>query len=140
MEGVEADAGREEDAEGDERVLHAHRGEHGGGVLDEEVEVLEVAEEEEEVAAERDTQHELLVGGVRPHPEAADVVDDGGQVEQPEEPDVDPPVEDGARDGEHPVLPLAVRPRPMQREDDGEEPEELGLDEERVALAVFETP
>ena len=64
-------------------------------VLDEEVGVLEIAEDAE-FDGQRDPQPLLLPGFVRRlfHADACAKVDDGGQGNQPEEAPVPPPVED----------------------------------------------
>ena len=111
----------------------------GDPVLDEEVGVLEVAEDAE-VDGEGDPQPPFL-----PLPviglfdaDADEVVDEGGEGNEPEEAPVPPAVEDVGRNQQQEVLRLqvAVRHEPIQPEDNRQEDQKLRAVEELPGISL----
>ena len=127
-EGVEGDADRQDDLQGG--------GVHGDAeglpgrdpVLDEEVGVLEVAEDAE-ADGQRHPQPPLLPRFVRClfNADANEEVDDGGEGNQPEEAPVPPPVEDIRRNEQQEVLRLetALGDKPIQPKDNRQKKQKL---------------
>ena len=102
-------------------------------VLDEEVGVLEVAEDAE-VDGEGDPQPPFLPRFVRRlfNADADEEVDDGGEGNQPEEAPVPPPVEDIRRNEQQEVLRLeaALGDKPIQPKDNRQKQQKLRAVEE----------
>ena len=124
LEGVEGDADRQDDLQGGGVHGNAKGVPGGNPVLDEEVGVLEVAEDAE-VDGERYPQPSFLPGSVRRlfNADADEEVDDGGEGNQPEEAPVPPPVEDIGRNEQQHVLRLevALGDKPIQPKDNRQE-------------------
>ena len=130
LEGVEGDADGQDDLQGG--------GVHGDAkglpgrdpVLDEEVGVLEVAEDAE-VDGEGDPQPPFLPRFVRRlfNADADEEVDDGGEGNQPEEAPVPPAVEDIRRNKQQQVLRLevALGDKPIQPKDNRQKSRNSGL-------------
>ena len=135
LEGVEGDADGQDDLQGG--------GVHGDAeglpgrdpVLDEEVGVLEVAEDAE-VDGEGHPQPPFLPRFVRRffNADADEEVDDGGEGNQPEEAPVPPPVEDIRRNEQQEVLRLevALGDKPIQPKDNRQKKQKLRAVEEHL--------
>ena len=120
LEGVEGDADGQDDLQGGGVHGDAEGVPRGNPVLDEEVGVLEVAEDAE-VDGEGDPQPPFLprLVGRFFNADADEKVDDGGEGDEPEEAPVPPPVEDIGRNEQQQVLRLevALGDKPIQPED-----------------------
>src|SRR5690606_20053457 len=130
LERVEGDAYRQHDAEHLPGRRYTQRVEQRHQAADEEVGVLEEAEDAE-VDRDRQPQHELLAPGARRvgDPPGREVVRDGGDEDQPEEAPIPVAVEDVAGDDQHDLARLAAK-YGVQGEDDREEdPEDVAIEE-----------
>ncbi len=109
----------------------------GDPVLDEEVGVLEVAEDAE-VDGEGDPQPPFLPRFVRRlfNADADEEVDDGGEGNQPEEAPVPPAVEDVRRNEQQEVLRLevALGDKPIQPKDNRQKEQKLRAVEEHGSV------
>jgi hypothetical protein len=133
-EGVEGDPDRKHDRLHVERQIEPHERREVVARGDEEVVVLEVAEDAD-VAREGEDQERLAPGGVVGSPDAhgEHLVPQRAGGQQEDEPPVPPAVEDVAGDDDE--RPPAVRPRhrqPRERQDDEEEDRERGRREEHA--------
>ena len=105
LEGVEADADRQDDLQKGQVGLEAKLGQQRPGTVDEEVEVLE-RPEQPQVDAHADQQKQLACPRALglTEPPADDVVDDGRGGQQAEEPPVPPAVEEVAGHQQQDIL------------------------------------
>src|SRR5579859_4528083 len=122
LEGVEADARREQDAERERVQAPPHRvGEHG----DRDGEEIEVLEESQQTEVRRDADPEQASASARTldaaQGPAEREVDQAGCQKKTAEAPVPPGVEDVAGSDEEGILELPAADRPVQREDQGQE-------------------
>ena len=133
LEGVEGDADGQDDLQGGGVHGDAERTPGGDPVLDEEVGVLEVAEDAE-VDGEGDPEPPLLerLGVGFFDADADEEVDEGGEGNEPKKSPVPPTVEDVGGDQQQEVLrpQVAVRHEPIQPEDNRQEDQKLRAVEE----------
>ena len=137
LEGVEGDANGQNDLQGGGVHGDAEAIPGGDPVLDEEVGVFEVREDAE-VNGERDPQPSILslpVIGLL-DADADEIVDEGGEGDEPEEAPVPPSVEDVGGDQQKKVLrpQLAVRHEPIQPEDNRQKDQKLRAVEEHLRI------
>ena len=138
LEGVEGDADGQDDLQGGGVHGDAKAVPGGDPILDEEVGVLEVAEDAE-VDGERNpepTPLALPVIGLF-DADADEIVDEGGEGDEPEKAPVPPAVEDVGGDQQQQVLSpqVTLSHKPIQAEDDWQKDQKLRAVEEHWLIS-----